>query len=233
MRLRLSGSALKLIACAAMLIDHIGAYLLRGHAWATTPLVSILGHNYSWFSLCRIIGRIAFPIFAFMIVEGFKHTRSRTRYGLTLLAFAVLTELPWNLLRHGTLFFPGSQNVLWTLLAGFLALCAYERLSGRPWLQLFSVAGIYAVIYFSHSDYHSVGLPFIIMLYAMEGKLTIQAISAALVLPMRPFAALAYIPLSLYNGKRGFAATRRWCKYAFYAFYPAHILAIWLIKVLQ
>lgn len=221
----ISGSELKLMACGAMLVDHVGAFCLAGQEWAMDPLF----WKISWYVIARMIGRLAFPIFAFLLVEGFRHTHSKRRYALNLLVFAVITELPWNLLRNGTLFFPEKQNVLWTLLAGFMAMWVYDMLKSRKWAQMFSLAGIYAVSFLCRSDYCAAGVPFIMLVYALQGRLAIQGMTAAVLLPMRPMAALAYIPISLYNGQRGFVKGP-WLKYAFYAFYPLHFLLIYLIR---
>ena len=87
----LSGSALKLIAIIVMLIDH-GAYiLLSQHPSGFTPLFYIGGNAYTPYRICRDIGRIAFPIFCFLLLEGFCHTHDRRKYGRNLLLFALIS----------------------------------------------------------------------------------------------------------------------------------------------
>ena len=115
----LSGSALKCIALITMIVDHT-AYVL-------------LTKGTHLYTVMRAIGRLAFPIYCFLITEGFLHTRDRKKYGIRLFLFALISELPWNLMNRGTLLYE-KQNVFLTLLLGYLGLCAVEyfkdRLSG-------------------------------------------------------------------------------------------------------
>ena len=125
---RLSGSALKTLAIFAMLVDHSAicfAPLLR------KSLFFFAGINFMPYVLLRGFGRIAFPIFCFLLAEGFRHTRSRLRYGLSLLIFALLSELPYDLFNAGAFGHP-HQNVFFTLLLGFLGIWAIEALRGKP-----------------------------------------------------------------------------------------------------
>ena len=98
----LNGFHLKLIAACTMFIDHMGHTLFPTVLWL------------------RCIGRLAFPIFCFLIAEGCVYTRDRRKYALRLLVFALLSEVPFDLMVGGTVWYPYSQNVLWTLLAGAL-----------------------------------------------------------------------------------------------------------------
>ena len=77
----LSGSSLKVIALVSMTVDHIAYYLME--------------HGTLLYELMRMVGRMAFPIFAFLLVEGYTHTRSRGKYALNLLIFALISEVPW------------------------------------------------------------------------------------------------------------------------------------------
>ena len=109
----LSGSALKVIAMISMVIDHIALYLME--------------YGTVLYETMRCIGRIAFPVFAFLIAEGFIHTRSRYRYFFTLLGFAVISEIPWYLL-NGV---DGTHNVMFTLALGVATLMVLENLLQR------------------------------------------------------------------------------------------------------
>ncbi|MBD5358696.1 MAG: hypothetical protein HDR88_17190 [Bacteroides sp.] len=119
--LRLSGSALKIIAVLSMVADHCAYFLME----PDTPLYNVF----------RCFGRIAFPVFAFLIAEGFAHTRSRKRYFLSLLGFALISEIPWYLL-NGT---DGSHNVMFTLLIGVATLAVFDRLCEHCPLCCFSI----------------------------------------------------------------------------------------------
>ena len=92
----LSGSVLKLIAIILMLIDHTGVMILYNYPATTATLFSFGGVDYSWYRIFRDVGRAAFPIFCFLLVEGFLHTHDRKKYGLNLLLFACISEIPWN-----------------------------------------------------------------------------------------------------------------------------------------
>lgn len=104
----LSGSALKVIAVISMVIDHSAYYLME--------------HETLLYEVMRCFGRIAFPVFAFLIAEGFLHTRNRMKYFLQLLGFAIISEVPWYLLNGAD----GTHNVLFTLALGVLALAAMD-----------------------------------------------------------------------------------------------------------
>ena len=109
----LSGSALKVIAMISMVIDHVALYLME--------------HGTVLYGTMRCIGRIAFPVFAFLIAEGFIHTRSRYRYFFTLLGFAVISEIPWYLLNGAD----GTHNVMFTLALGVATLMVLKNLLQR------------------------------------------------------------------------------------------------------
>lgn len=96
----ISTAALHIIAMLFMLMDHLWATLLPAQDWLTC------------------VGRVAFPIFAFMTVEGYFHTHSFKKYAQRLLVFALLSEIPFDLMYGGTWFYPVHQNVIWTFLLG-------------------------------------------------------------------------------------------------------------------
>lgn len=107
----LSGSMLKLLACIAMLIDHTGAIILSHYPPALTELFYINGKGITFYRIVRDIGRCAFPIFCFLIVEGFLHTHDRRKYGRNLLLFALISEIPWNFMFANTWHYVDKQNV--------------------------------------------------------------------------------------------------------------------------
>lgn len=123
----LSGSTLKMLAMAIMLIDHTASFLLRHYPPAIAPWFQIGSTTYSLYRVMRDVGRSAFPIFCFLLVEGFLHTHNRFKYGRNLLIFACISEIPWNFAQNGTLLYPDKQNVFFTLFLGYLAFCLVER----------------------------------------------------------------------------------------------------------
>lgn len=107
---------LHLIAMGLMLCDHLWGSFLGNAAW--------LGY----------LGRMAFPLFAFMLAEGFAHTKDRKKYALRLLIFALISEIPFNLLTEHRVFYPFHQNVLWTFLISLGMLCLFERVKAKKHL---------------------------------------------------------------------------------------------------
>lgn len=148
----LSGSALKLIAITLMLIDHTGLMILYNYPATTATLFSFGGVDYSWYRIFRDIGRAAFPIFCFLLVEGFLHTHNRKKYGLNLFLFACISEIPWNFMFTNTWRYE-KQNVFFTLFLGYLAFCALEYFWDNQKMQLVCVLALLTVSVFLKADY--------------------------------------------------------------------------------
>lgn len=223
----LSGSALKLIAVITMAIDHTASHLLRHQEFFTEPLLTYHDHSLTWYFILRSVGRLAFPIFAFLIVEGFIHTRSHRRYGWNLFVCALISEIPWALTHHG-LHLMG-HNVIFTLLWGYLGLCVVERNRNNWHKSGVILMTMLAVAFLFRADYGGSGFAFIVMLYALRRHHALQALVGCCMLPMKWVTGLAFIPINMYNGRRGFIQGPVG-KYLFYAFYPVHLFVIWIIK---
>ena len=134
----LSGSVLKVIAAVSMLIDHFAVTILANDPEAFIPYFYFLDTPIGLYRLFRDFGRLAFPIFCFLMTEGFVHTKSRIRYARNLLFFALLSEIPFSIMMNDLGNFQ-KQNTLFTLLLGFLALWALERFAANVWLQILCV----------------------------------------------------------------------------------------------
>lgn len=227
----LSGSWLKVVAMVSMAIDHVAAYLLRYDPDFTVALFTVGNKHISWYFLMRCIGRLAFPLFTFLLVEGFLHTHDRMKYGRNLLLFTLLSEVPYDLARHGSLF-AGGQNVFFTLFLGFLALWAVSKWEEGKYsptrlaIILFSLIGAGILL---RSDYGSYGVSFILLLYVLRHNRILQAAIGCCFLSTRWIAGLTFIPINLYNGRRGFIQGSIG-KYLFYIFYPLHLLAIYFVR---
>ncbi len=224
----LDGSMLKLIAVITMLIDHIGAYFLAYIPKNEQFLFSFLGREITFYYIARFIGRTAFPIFAFLITEGYIHTSNRKRYGINLFIFALVSEIPFNYARSGALL-NAKQNVFWTLLLGYLGLCFYEKFSDKPHLKAVSVLGLMFVAWFFKADYGAVGYALILLLYVVRQSDILKTVFGTVILNegLRPLPAFLFI--SMYNKKRGFVRSK-FIKYAFYAFYPVHLVVIGILR---
>lgn len=229
----LDGGTLKLMAAALMLIDHVGAILL--------PETVIL----------RCIGRLAFPIFAFFIAEGYAHTRSFGRYLLRMAIWAAVSEIPFNL-EFGHFFVPGRQNVLWTFCLALLTLRGLDRLRREPGAVWYAGAALALATGFAagellHVDYGGWGVLSVALFYlCRQGRYARPGLLAGMLVlnglcigsmktavfgiqvPIQIFAVAALPLLWLYNGRPG-AKGWRW---AFYVFYPAHLLVLEGIRAL-
>lgn len=232
----LTAAVLHIIAMTLMLMDHLWATLLPAREWLTCA------------------GRVAFPIFAFMAVEGYFHTRSFKKYILRMLLFAVLSEIPFDLMYGGTWFYPVHQNVLWTFLLGLLGVWLMEqvRKKGKTWMYLLVcvlvvpaglVLGTLCMV-----DYYGVGVLTIFVFYFLHGRkwwcflgqlaalywLNVELLGG-LMYPVQLFgmefelcqqglALLALIPIWLYRGRQGYHS--KTFRYLCYAFYPVHMLLL-------
>lgn len=243
----ISGSTLKIAAIISMLLDHIGASLLMPVLtetasaagvtdWSMQSLIaSCPGIAVPYYAL-RYIGRIAFPIFCFLLVEGFLHTRNLPKYCLRLAAFALVSEVPFDLAFHRTPYYQISQNVFFTLLIGLLVISldryCRERFAASPAAgYLIPLLGLIAGMYAAealHTDYGYIGILAIDVLYQMRDKRTLAGILCTVFLcisaPLE-ITAILFVPLiRRYNGTRGLSM-----KYIFYAFYPLHLVILYLI----
>ncbi|MBQ6017126.1 MAG: TraX protein [Clostridiales bacterium] len=223
----LSSSGLKVIAVITMLIDHVASVLLRENP---VVLLQIADYQLTLYTLMRTIGRIAFPIFAFLLAEGFHYTSDRKKYGIRLLVFALISEIPWNLEHSGKLLY-SSQNVFFTLLLGFLGLCVIEELKTAA-KKTKGIALLLALLLISivlRADYGCSGFGFILLMGLLREYPVFRAVTGSCFLSSRWQAGMAFIPIAFYNGKRGFIKGRV-LKILFYVIYPLHMLILYLIK---
>ena len=207
----LSGSWLKIIAMLSMAIDHLAYYY---------------GCNNPYlYELMRTFGRIAFPTFAFLLAEGFVHTRNRQKYMVSLFVFALVSEIPWLLLNHD-----GSHNVLFTLLAGILGLHTIEN-SGNRWVTTVCITLIGLVTIFADTDYSWKGFGLVLVFYMFRGRPDLQTLFGIPLMYEYGIIGIlmAFSVIWLYNGERGFIRGKAW-KYAFYAFYPVHLMLIYYFR---
>lgn len=224
----LSGSSLKLLAILLMLIDHTALVLFSRWNVAKITLFTLGDMNYNLYRLCRDVGRAAFPIFCFLLVEGFLHTGNRFKYGRNLFIFACVSEIPWNFMFTNTWRYE-KQNVFFTLFLGYLAFCAIEYFWKNQTLQLLSVAALFAVSYFLKADYGWKGFVFLLIMYWFRMEKTAQAVIGSCWLYYEWKACFAFIGINMYNGERGFIKGKA-AKYFFYLFYPLHITILVILR---
>ena len=225
---------LRLLAMTLMLLDHLWATVIPGNDWMT------------------YVGRMAMPIFAFQIAEGYCHTSNVKKYRNRLLLFALLAEIPFDLVMGGSMFFPYHQNVLFTLLLGLWACSALDKAKRKGTVGGWLKGGLTALAsclvgFVALLDYGFMGVAMVILFFLLRDFPMARAAQlAAMVLlnivffegqslilplggreiffPVQGFAVLALIPIWLYNGEKGRGGKA--AQYAAYAFYPLHLLAI-------
>lgn len=210
-----SGSALKIIAVLSMMTDHCAYYLMDGNTWA--------------YEVMRCFGRVAFPVFAFLVAEGFAHTRNRMRYFLSLLLFAAISEVPWYLLNGAD----GTHNVMFTLALGVAALAVFERLQKHGALAIAAILLVALSAEISGLDYGWHGIVEILVFHLFRSKKYCQSTRLLQLAFAFPFmshygiigALLACFIIFLYNGTRGIIHGKV-AKYGFYAIYPVHLIII-------
>lgn len=225
----LSGNGLKMVAVITMLTDHIGAMIIEPGVLNNPGLredTLIMWGKVDM--VLRSIGRISFPIFCYLIVEGFLHTKDVKKYAIRLIAFCLISEIPFDLAVWNTWFYPGYQNVYFTLVLGLLALIGISRHQNTIWKQALALIGTCGAAMLLHTDYGAFGVFLIVLLYLLRDDKKMQTILGCLSVSWEITGPLAFIPIRMYNGSRG-----TWnLKYIFYAFYPVHILILWAIRVI-
>ena len=222
-----SQEGLKLFACITMLVDHYGAILAP------------------WMLSYRMVGRLSFPVFCFLLAEGARHTKSPGKYALRLFAAAVISELPFDYAFFGKVFWY-HQNVMVTLLLGLLAILAVKK-TRFAWLKPVVVLPFLIAADFLEADYgmHGVllmllfgltdGLPWkrwiqfagMLLIFAdMSSAVLFTVLGVNITLQM--LGALAIVPIALYSGKkRTHSKALQW---SFYLFYPLHLLILQFMR---
>lgn len=230
-----SQEGLKGIACVTMLMDHIGATLVYDMYWAAAGA----GQNekaqtlyYIYFAL-RIIGRIAFPIYCFLLAEGAYHTRNPKKYALRLLIGMVLAEIPFDMALFGELTWE-HQSVMVTLLLGYGAIYLSQRAKGYWKILIYIPFAILAQ--WLNTDYGAMGVA-MIALFALtrevDHKRFFQVVGMVILCMtsggIELFAVLAMIPISVYHGRK--LTHSKPVLWLFYLFYPVHLLVLWLVSL--
>ncbi len=226
----LNGNTLKMIAIISMLIDHTAVALIENYAMIA-PYDMVHGaeqfsmwQNADW--MMRKAGRLAFPIFCFLLVEGFQHTRNVKRYGGRLFMFALISEIPFNLAVFRSVCYPEYQNVYFTLLLGLLAMEGMRRLDGVWWKQLIPAFLCCFLAKVLQTDYGAFGVLLIVVLYMLRHSRKWQAVAGTLLVAWEITAPLAFIPILMYDGTRG-KAKLKWISYVFY---PAHLFLLAVVQ---
>lgn len=262
----LTGYHLKLIALVTMVIDHIAAVLIwrvyvasyritagmqYSDFWGDKIIVWVAENQdmvYGIYEWMRYIGRMAFPIYCFLLVEGFLYTRSVAKYAGRLFLFALISEIPFDLAIAGEWWTLEYSNVFFTLAFGLATIWLisyverfYEFWQEKEWepilgLILTGGAGLLVVVGFGgfaemvlHTDYGFGGIVAMLVIYLFRRQKTAGFAFAVLALTVftgdiEILALLMLYPIMKYGGERG-----KNMKYVFYAFYPVHLLILAII----
>ena len=241
LKLETTSFSLHIMAMLFMLCDHLWGTIITGNDWLTC------------------IGRLTFPIYAFMIVEGYFHTKNLKKYVLRLFLFAVISEIPFNLAMGSSLFFPIHQNVLWSFLIsiGFIhwnEKVKEKQLWKRILVGLATICIGYLVGIITFVDYYNAGIFTVLVFYFFRGKkwwcylgqficlwyinfemlgglsYEIDILGQTYFIARQGLALLALIPIWLYKGKQGYHSKP--LQYFYYVFYPLHLLILGLLKFL-
>ena len=242
LQIQTTSASLHIMAMVFMLCDHLWATVVPGNDWMTC------------------VGRIAFPIFAFMAVEGYFRTKDLKKYVKRLAITAAITELPFNLMMGSSLFYPIHQNVIVTLLLGIAAIHLNEKAkkTGEPWKRI--LTGFGTVVFgalaglLTMADYYQAGVLTVLIFYFFRGRkwwhfagqlaclyyVNVEMLSGFAYeitlfgethfLVRQGFALLALIPIWLYRGEQGHHS--KTFRWICYSFYPAHMLLLGLIRML-
>lgn len=243
----LNGSTLKMIAMVTMLIDHMAAVVILYMTTVYRASEMFSGAN-TIYIVMRQIGRTAFPIFCFLLIEGFVHTRDRFRYLARLMMFALVSEVPFDLALTGKAISWQNQNVYFTLALGMGMMMVMEwgasgirnyftknenvNAAGKSYVfeQIFKIVILFLFMVLAkqiHCDYAENGVLLIAILFLLKEKRLIACIVGYLAFMWEPFCFPAFLLIPLYNGRRGWNV-----KYIFYAFYPLHLLLLYVLRVM-
>lgn len=234
-RCGLDSTALRLLAILFMVLDHLWATVVPGNLWLTC------------------VGRLAFPIFAFQLCEGYRHTGDFRRYRRRLLVFALLSEIPFNLFYAGSVIFPFHQNVLFTLLLGLLAMRQADMLRREEGIKKKSLRCLALLLIFAGGvvlfpDYGLMGVMTVLCFFVFRDHRLFQLAAMAVLnifafkgqtipvslgalafdFPIQGFALLALPLIWLYNGEKGPGG--KGLRLFWYIFYPLHMLALYFIQ---
>ena len=223
----LDGTMLKIIAMVSMVFDHVGDMFFPDSDWM------------------RMVGRIAMPIFAFCITEGYIHTRNKKKYLMRMGIFALISEVPFDLAFDGKIGL-SHQNIMLSFFLAILALMLFDLIRGskdeikgrysawRTMLGALAVIAMAVLAFLVKADYTMFAVASVFLFYAFKDtNHFVRPIPGVAFLALTRTVGyycttgLSIIPLLLYNGKKG-----KGLKWLFYAFYPGHLLLLYVLKMI-
>ena len=235
----LSATVLKIIAIVTMIIDHIGYLILNGKLYgfneAVYQHVITLPEAQKWivlYNVCRIIGRISFPIFAFLVIEGVLRTSSILSYLFRLFVIALVSEIPYDLMIYNRFMYLGDQNVvfLYFIVVGIISI--YRRINAHPIYLITMTLVAMIVSYFAKISYGPMGILYMVYVYNTRFDKNLRTIGCGILSFLMSFyknrygvGAVSAIFIHLYNGKKGNLKLGNLP----YIIYPLHMIIIVII----
>jgi hypothetical protein len=233
-KFKLNQKQLKICALIFMIIDHTGAFL------------------FPEYRILRYIGRLSFPIYCFLLTEGFHYTKNVYRYFYVMLLFAVISEIPYDMVAHGSILEFSNQNVFFTLATGIGLMYFDKKYKNTSYSVLpFVIASAIALV--GGFDYSVYGIIMIYSFYTFRDNKNLMFFSVAITnivmgiggTGSQKYAVLAFLLIFLYSGEKGgnkksactAASTykninkiRKYSKYIFYILYPIHLIILYCLK---
>lgn len=241
-KLKITSFWLHIIAMVAMICDHLWGSFISGNDWLTC------------------VGRISFPIFAFMIVEGYFKTKNFKKYLYRILIFAIISEIPFNLMVGSRIFYPVHQNVLWTFLISLILIHINEKIKLKKNILLQILTIVFTLLFgniiglITMVDYYHAGILTVLVFYFFRQKrwwcyllqficlwyINVEVLGGLIYelnlfgldinIHQQGFALFSLIFIWMYNGKQGWYNEK--IKYFYYLFYPVHILLLGILKLM-
>lgn len=210
----------------SMLIDHTN----KGILW-----LYLEDNSSIWLQLLsdifEILGRVAFPIFLFQLVEGFIHTKNFLKYVTRLFVFALISEVPYDMFESGEFWVPQSQNMFFTLTLALIVLWLIDKVKSRNsklWVVWALLIGFFASFLSAcfAFDYTYYGILIPVIMYILKDSRLLASIFGYLVVIKELWSFTGFVAINMYNGERG--KINKWIGYWFY---PAHLVVIGLIRI--
>lgn len=223
-----SGAQLKYIAFLSMLVDHVNKALIY-HFLSGEGILQRISDAFD------ILGRIAFPLFAFFLVEGFFKTGNRKKYLASLLIFGIISEIPFDMALSGVFFEPNSNNIMFTLALMLITIWIIDTLKEKMqnmskyiWYPFsFVIVGIMCIISMVTGldyEYHAIMIGY--LFYIFYNKRVFAIFLGYLAIFKEVWSLLGFSLILTYNGKRG-----KQNKLFNYCFYPVHLLILGILRI--
>lgn len=236
----LNSFSLKMIAIISMLIDHIGAFIIEEILYIGNKNELEFEYMFQIYNIMRSFGRIAFPIFCFLLIIGYEKTHDIKKYLFRLFIFAFVSEIPFDLAQSNQILEFSYQNVFFTLFLGLFSIYISEKIYSyfikkdlnqqivkyMIFILIFTISGY--ISFLLRTDYSYNGILLILILYFSRKNKFSMAVALFFGLFFEiymPFVLVSIPIILLYNGKKG-----KNIKYFFYFFYPVHLFVLYLIK---